>query len=210
MWCHQLQFLCRWHHVPGEELIPGQRHIPSLPTDGELRPAQGQAQPGWQLHQHGGHRGRREGRGAGQYHGCSHSFLCLTELHAATVTFPSTQLGAREERHQRSRNKSEEVSGELLWFTLHPLMHIYLSFRLSVIKQETEDVTSDYFFLTQRDEDNLLMYVCIFVCLFFKLTFRIEVPNTYNMLELSRANGITLLQVFHLNCHHPFLYEELC
>lgn len=89
-------------------------------------------------------------------------------------------------------------------------MHIYLSFRLSVIKQETEDVTSDYFFLTQSDEDNLLMYVYIFVCLFFKLTFRIEVLNTYNMLELSRANGITLLQVFHLNCHHPFLYEELC
>lgn len=136
MRCHQLQFLCRWHHIPGEELIPGQRHVPSLPADGELRPSQGQAQPGRQLHQHGGCRGRGEGRGAGQYHGCAHSFLHLTELHAAAVAFPSTQLGAREERHQRSRNKSEEVSKELLWFTLYPLLHTYLSFELAMINRK--------------------------------------------------------------------------
>lgn len=85
-------------------------------------------------------------------------------------------------------------------------MHIYLSFRLGMIKQETEDVTSDYFFSIQRHEDNLLMYVC----LFFKLTFRIKVLNTYSMLELSRANRITLGQVFLFKCHHPFLYGGLC
>lgn len=133
MRCHQLQLLCRRHRVPGEELIPGQRHVPPLPTRGELHPAQGQAQPGWQLH-HGVLRGRREGRGAGQHHGRARSFLRPAQLHAAAVSFPPPQLGAGQERHQRGRNQSEEVSEELLSFTLHPLMYIYLCFKPGVIK----------------------------------------------------------------------------
>lgn len=40
---------------------------------------------------------------------------------------------------------------------------------------------------------------------FLKLTLKIKVLNTYSPLELPRANGITLGQVFHLNCPHPFL-----
>lgn len=97
------------------------------------------------------------------------------------------------------------MSEELLWFTLHPLMNIYLSLGLGMIKQGTEDVTCDYFFFTQGGQDNLLTNVCLFG--FFNLTFRIKVLNTYSTLGLSRGNGNTLGQVFHLNCHHTFLYE---
>lgn len=132
LWCHQLQFFRGWHHVLGKELVPGQRHVPSLPACSELHAAQGQAQPGWELHEHGSPRGRRgrarrlrrEGRGTGQHHWCAHSFLRPEKLHAAAVAFPSPQLGAGKECHQWSRNQSEEVSGELICFALHPLAQL--------------------------------------------------------------------------------------